>query len=61
VSGCTDFNDRRKPTLMQMEKLAIRIRPAQVSARTTGFSVTQMPQPFRKHQAAPVNEAERDK
>ena len=38
VFDCTEFHDKFKPTIAQMKKLAIHLKPVRVSARTSGFS-----------------------
>jgi hypothetical protein len=37
VFDCSEFSDKRKPTWDEMEKLAIAVDPARVSAMTRGF------------------------
>jgi hypothetical protein len=47
VHSCSAFNDRQKPTLEQMSKLALRVGVSRISARTRGFHAVTKIQPVR--------------
>ena len=47
VFDCSEFNDKRKPTWDEMEKLAIEVEPLRVSAKTRGFHAVTTIQPVR--------------
>jgi hypothetical protein len=38
IFECTRFNDRHRPSVAQMQTLAIKVGSARVSSRTAGFS-----------------------
>jgi hypothetical protein len=37
ILECTGFIDKHRPNILEMQKLAINLRPTRVSARTAGF------------------------
>jgi len=47
VHECSEFNDRHKPTLEQMSRLALRVNSTRLSARTRGFHAVTKVQPVR--------------
>ena len=47
VHECSEFNDRHKPSLEQMSKLALRVGPTRLSARTRGFQAVTTLRPVR--------------
>lgn len=47
VLECSGFSDRNRPTFEQMNRLAIRVNSAPLSARTRGFQAVTRVQPVR--------------
>lgn len=47
VLDCSEFSDRNRPTFEQMNRLAIRVNSARLSARTRGFQAVTRIQPVR--------------
>lgn len=47
VHECSEFSDRHKPTLEQMSRLALRVSPTRLSARTRGFQAVTALRPVR--------------
>ena len=47
VHECSEFNDRHRPTIDQMNRLAIRVNSVRLSARTRGFQAVTRVQPVR--------------
>lgn len=47
VQECSEFNDRHKPTLEQMGRLALRVSGTRLSARTRGFHAVTKLHPVR--------------
>jgi hypothetical protein len=48
VYECTEFNDKHKPTIDQMRRLAIPIQQVRVSAKTAGFRPVETIRPLKK-------------
>ncbi len=46
VLDCTSFNDKHKPSIGEMKKLAIHLEPVRIS-KTTGFATVQPIAPAR--------------
>jgi len=59
VYECTEFNDKHKPTIDQMRKLALPIQQVRVSHMTAGFSTFGALRPVRKTEDEDRDEAAR--
>jgi hypothetical protein len=48
VYECTGFNDKHKPTIDQMRKLALPIQNVRISAKTAGFRPVETIRPLKR-------------
>jgi hypothetical protein len=53
ILNCTSFEDRCRPSWMEMQRLAIDLRRMQVTTRTVGFGRTREARPSVRHRQDP--------
>jgi hypothetical protein len=60
VHECSAYYDKHKPDLLQMKRLAIDINPRRFTAKTKGFSLTDVRRPSPREMRAVSGDKEED-